>query len=91
MNERIVMVKLKAVGGEWLMLVQVYAPTNDSGGEVKEHFYNELQKVTEKVGRKETLIIIGDLNARVGRDSEVWGSVIGRHGEAVRMKVGSNC
>ena len=49
MNERIVEVKLKAVGGEWLTLVQVYAPTNDSGGEVKEHFYNELHRE----GRKE--------------------------------------
>ena len=87
-NERIVVVKLKVVGGEWLTLVQVYAPTNDSGGEVKEHFYNKLQKVTEKVGRKETLIIMGDLNARVGKDSEVWGSVIGRHGEAVRNESG---
>ncbi len=47
-SERIVMVKLK-VEGEWLTLVQVYAPTNDSRSEVKEHFYNELQKVTEKV------------------------------------------
>ena len=28
------------------------------------------------------------LNARVGRDSEVWGSVIGRHGEAVRNESG---
>ena len=73
MNERIAVVKLKVVGGEWLTLVQVYAPTNDSGAEVKEHFYNELQKVTEKVGRKETLIIMGDLNARVGQcDWQAW-------------------
>ena len=68
--------------------MQVYAPTNDSTSEVKEHLYNELQKVTEKVGRKETLIIMGDLNARVGRDSEMWGSVIGRHGEEVRNESG---
>ena len=31
---------------------------------------------------------MGDLNARVGRDSEVWGSVIGRHGDAVRNESG---
>ena len=60
-SERIVVVKPK-VEGEWLLLVQVYAPTNGSRSEVQEHFYNELQKVTEKVGRKEILIVMGDLN-----------------------------
>ena len=86
-SERIVVVKLK-VEREWLTLVQVYAPTNDSKKETKEQFYNELQNVIEKVGKKETLIVMGDLNARVGRDSEMWGSVIGRHGEEVRNENG---
>ena len=45
--------KLK-VEGEWLTLVQVYAPMNDSRSEVNKHFYNELQKVTVKVGRRDT-------------------------------------
>ena len=31
---------------------------------------------------------MGDLNARVGRDCETWGSVIGRHGEEVRNEGG---
>ena len=62
--------------------MQVYAPTNDSRSEVNKHFYNELQKVTVKVGRRD--IVMGVLNARVGTDSEKWGSVIGRHAEEVR-------
>ena len=66
----------------------VYAPTNDSRSEVNEHFRIELHKVTEEVGRKETLMAMGDLNAGVGRDSEMWGSVIGRHGEEVRNESG---
>ena len=39
-SERIVMVKLK-VCREQLTFVQVYAPTNDSRSEVKEHYYSE--------------------------------------------------
>ena len=78
-SERIVVVKLK-VCREWLTFVQVYAPMNDSRSEV-EHFYSELQKVIEKVGKKGTLTVMGDLNARVGnRDCETQRSVIGRHG-----------
>ena len=66
----------------------MYAPTNDSRSEVNEHFHIELHKVSEEVGRKETLMAMGDLNARVGRDSEMWGSVIGRHGKEVRNESG---
>ena len=36
--------------------MQVYVPTNDSRGELKEHFYNELQKVTEQVFRVKKLM-----------------------------------
>ena len=57
MSKRIVVVKLK-VEGEWLTLVQVYAPMNDSRSEDKDYFFNELQKVIDKVGRKETQIVI---------------------------------
>ena len=38
----------------------------------------------ENVGRRETLIVMGDLNSRVGRNMEVWGSVLGCQGEDVR-------
>ena len=68
--------------------MQVYAPMNGSRSEVKEHFYSELQRVLEKVGRKETLLFMGDLNARVGRDCKTWGSVIGRQVEEVRNEGG---
>ena len=82
-SERIVVVKLK-VEREWLTLVRVYAPTNDRRNETKEQFYNELQNVIEKViGKRKTLLVIGDLNVIVGRDSKMWGSVTGRHGEEV--------
>ena len=42
----------------------------------------------QNVGRRETLIVIGYLNARVGRNTEVWGSVLGGHGEDARNEIG---
>ena len=43
----------------------------------------------DKVGRRETLVVMGDLNTTVtvGRDNNKWGKVIGRLGEEVKMKV----
>ena len=56
--------------------------------EAKDQFYAEVQKVVESVGRRETLIVMGDLNAIVGRNTEVWGSVLGCHGEDTRNESG---
>ena len=87
-NERIMVVKMK-VGREWLALVQVYAPTDGSNVEEKERFYSDLQGVIDKLDRKETLGIMGDFNAQVGKDCKVWGSVIGRNGEELKNDSGS--
>ena len=84
-NERIeiVVVKLK-IDREWSTLVQVYAPTDDSKREEKERFHCDLQVAVNKVGRKETMVLMGDFNARVGKDCEACESVIDRNGEEVK-------
>ena len=81
-SEQIVVVKLK-VSRECYTLVQVYAPIDDSMSEAKDKFNAELQRVVEEVGRIEILIVIGEVNARVGRNTKVCGSVLGCHGEDV--------
>ena len=50
----------------WLTLVQVYAPTDGSKDEGKERFYCDLQEIINKSGRKETLVVKGDLKSREG-------------------------
>ena len=37
--------------------------------------------VLAKVKKDDRLVLMGDLNGRVGRDVETWEEVIGRHGE----------
>ena len=47
--------------------MQVYAPTDDSKSKAKGKFCGEFQRGIDEVGRRETLIVMGDLNARGGR------------------------
>ena len=42
-----------------------------------------MQATVREVHRQDKLIVMGDLNARVGRNVEVWKGVIGRQGEVV--------
>ena len=42
----------------------------------KEHFYESLNQVVNS----NKLIVLGDLNARVGCDWELWPDVLGKHG-----------
>ena len=51
----------------------VYAPKTDYDDEQIEQFYNQIQTVIDKVNKKDTLIIRGDWNAKVGVDAvEYW-------------------
>ena len=66
-----------------MTVIQVYAPTEDSTDEVKEDFYEQLQQIMKEVHKQDKLIVMGDMNARVGENVKVWGEIIGRQGEVV--------
>ena len=61
-------------------LISAYAPTMSYSDEAKESFYEELATATRAVPRNDKLILLGDFNARVGRDYSAWPGVLGRHG-----------
>ena len=63
-----------------LAIIHVYAPTNDVDKQTKEEFYGKLQEVAEQVHKHDMLIIIGDMNVKVGNLVNRLGRVIGRHG-----------
>jgi exonuclease III len=48
--------------------IQVYAPTNEAQEIEKEDFYNALQYAVDKIPKRDILIIMGDLNAKVGSE-----------------------
>lgn len=77
-SPRLMWVRLK-LGSERWVIVSVYAPyeSGTNGIEV-ERFWDELRGCLEKFGNSERVIVLGDLNARVG-DRPVQG-VLGSFG-----------
>ena len=52
-----------------ITIFQVYAPTTDYNDEEIETFYQDIQQNLDKAPKKDIKIILGDFNARVGKDS----------------------
>ena len=72
-----------------MSLIQVYASTEDRSQDVKDEFYAKLQDTVGGVAQRDLLIVMGDLNARVGNETDIWGEVLGRHGEQLCNENGS--
>ena len=63
-----------------LSVLVCYAPTEDANAEVKDAFYDQLQTAVESVHAHDLLLILGDLNAKVGSDNTGREHVMGKHG-----------
>ena len=46
----------------------------------KDKFYSELRSLIQSTPADDKVIILGDFNARVGKDATAWKGVPGRHG-----------
>jgi hypothetical protein len=51
-----------------IIVLNVHAPTQDKTDEVKDSFYEELERVFDKFPKYHTKILLGDSNAKVGRE-----------------------
>ena len=63
-----------------LSIISAYAPTLASSDESKEEFYGKLSEAIKSVPSSHKLLVMGDFNARVGRDFDSWENVIGKNG-----------
>ena len=77
-SERVMVLRLQLKSGEFLKLMSVYGPTIQRSDQEKEHFYESLNAVVN-TDKQDRIIVLGDLNARVGSDWELW-HVLGKHG-----------
>ena len=55
--------------GRKTTIIQCYAPTNAAKEEEKENFYGLLHAVIDHTPKRDIVIVMGDLNAKVGTDS----------------------
>jgi len=79
-TDRIMTLRLPLQRKGFMTIVCVYAPTLTNPVENKEQFYSDLRKTIKNVPTTDKLIIAGDLNARVGSETENWPGVLGTQG-----------
>jgi hypothetical protein len=61
------------VRGHWfhIIVLNVHAPTEDKTDDAKDSFYEELERIFDKFPKYHMNILLGDLNAKVGREDIV--------------------
>jgi hypothetical protein len=56
--------------------MNVHAPTEDKADDVTDSFYEELERVFDKLPKYHMKILLGDFNAKVGRE-DIFKPIIG--------------
>ncbi|XP_078612812.1 uncharacterized protein LOC144882704 [Branchiostoma floridae x Branchiostoma japonicum] len=79
-SDRIISMRLPLRKDQYATLFSVYAPTLQADPADKDKFYSDLRTLVRNAPANDKVIILGDFNARVGRDSEAWKGVLGKYG-----------
>jgi exonuclease III len=76
-NERMCILRLKGKFHN-ITLINVHAVTEEKMEEEKDKFYDDLQKTYDRVLKRDILMILGDLNAKIGKE-KAYESVTGKN------------
>src|SRR6218665_1527154 len=79
LGPRIIKTRFRTPKGK-ATVIQVYAPTSNSTEEEIEDFYTALQEAMGNTPSQDLIIVMGDFNAKVGKDWETWRGAMGRFG-----------
>nr|VZI16231.1 unnamed protein product [Spirometra erinaceieuropaei] len=80
-NDRLMSLRLPLRrGGKFATIISAYAPPMTNPDAVRDKFYEDVHALLATVSKADKLIILGDLNARVGTDHTAWRGVLGPHG-----------
>ena len=63
-----------------LSIIVCYAPTEEATDEIKDEFYDKLQRKIKDIPTHDMLIVMGDINARMGSQNEGSERTMGKHG-----------
>ena len=74
--------RLPLAKNRFATFVSVYSPSLDSSDDVKDRFYDTYYSTLRRISQDDKILLLGDFNARVGRNHDIWYGVIGHHGEA---------
>ncbi|XP_068208485.1 craniofacial development protein 2-like [Palaemon carinicauda] len=78
-NSRLLLPKFKSKQCNQSIIV-CYTPTNDSPEERKDEYYEELLSVIDEIHVRDMKIVIGDFNAKVGRNNQGIENLMGIEG-----------
>jgi len=78
-SERLLTLRLNTTDGP-ITLVNAYSPTLSSTPDAKDEFYENLASIIRNIPSQEQLVLLGDFNARVGSDHDLWPSCLGHFG-----------
>lgn len=78
-SDRICTIRLQ-IDCAYLTLICAYAPTLSSSEDAKDGFYDSLSAALSHVPTSDSLLVLGDFNARVGADCSSWPFALGHFG-----------
>ena len=79
-SERLMTLRIQIGENKYATIISAYAPTLQADEPSKESFYADLDAVITATPHDDKIILLGDFNARVGRDADIWRGTIGKEG-----------
>jgi len=61
-----------------MTMINMYDPTEDKVDAEKEKFYDDLRTVIDRTPKSDTILVLGDANAKLGKE-DVYRGVSGKH------------
>ena len=62
----------------YISLICAHAPTEDKDDTTKDAFYDKLEVLYKRCPRSDIKTLVGDFNAKVGREG-IFGPTVGKH------------
>ena len=78
-DKRPMTLRLPLATNRFATFVSVYSPHLCSSVYVKDRFYDTLHSTLQRISQDDKIILLGDFNARIGRNHDIWHGVIGHH------------
>ena len=79
-SDRIMTMRIPLTKDRNSIIVSAYTLTMVNPEENKETFYSQLKGTLRNIPSTDKLLLIGDFNARTGRENDKWSSALGKYG-----------
>ncbi|KYO18117.1 hypothetical protein Y1Q_0011698 [Alligator mississippiensis] len=79
-TEFLMTLDLKLSNNQYTTVISANAQMSDADNDVSEQFFFNLDHVLTNTCKEDKIILLGDFNARVGHDLELWSGTIGKEG-----------